>query len=388
VTLSENPIGDEGAAIIAKCDIMSAASTLYLSNCNIGPKGITLLCDSLIRDGTIYNIDLSRNEFDLDSARALGNGLLQNGSLVYLDVSNVKLNAEMIGFICYGLKGNGSCKRMTLDKNKLDGQALSYLSDMLLNSNVTERLVAMNSCMIANNDFANFLPCISGNPECVKEIVLRDNRLGPNSMTQFFQALKNNTNIKRLDCTQNMIGKKGAEAAIDCLYHNQMIASFYTYSSDIPSNLEKTITELVSNNAKGIKNVIPKGYTPPSTEPIPLPMVLPPISPPTLSTSSVVSSDVSNILLRLKELEEKEKNREEEINNLKKQVGELKEKETSREKEIINLKKQVNEIEEKVESQGKEILKLKDETQENKMVASQPSFGFGGPTRNYMEYIQ
>jgi len=144
-------------------------------------------------------------------------------------------------------------------------------------------------------------------------------------MTMLFQALKNNTNVKKVECTQNMFGKKGAEALIDCLYHNRTITTFYTYSSDIPKNLETTISELVSNNSKGIKNTIPADHQSPEAVPLPSSLVVPKQST-TTSKPTPVSSDLSNVLSRLKVLEEKEQNGEKEITNLKKQIGELEKK--------------------------------------------------------------
>jgi len=60
---------------------------------------------------------------------------------------------------------------------------------------------------------------------------------------------------------------------------------------------------------------------------------------------------------------------------------------------MTSLKKQVGELEEKVESQGKEIMMLKND---NKLTSREDPhhqqsielLAFGGPTRNYMEFIQ
>jgi len=353
----------------------------------------------------VFSLDVGGNQFDLDTARALGESLSENGSLMFLDISDGKLNTEMIGYICSGLKQNTYCKRVTLDRNKLDAVALGYLSDMILNTGSDERLINLNNCDITNDNFVHFLPCVAGNARSLKELVFKENRVGPSGMEMLFQALKNNTNIKKVDCTQNTFSKRGSDAVIDCLYHNQTIVTFYTYSSDIPRNLETIIQEMVSNNNKGIKNTIPTGYVAPQTVSFPSPMALPNLGttkPTTLyPIPTMVSSDMSNVLSRLKELEEKEKSLKKQVDeleekdkSLKKQVNELEEKNKSREKEIVSLKDKVGELDKIVESQGKEIIKLKNEVQEkshNVFVrdeSQQPSLGFGGPTRSYMEFIQ
>jgi len=128
---------------------------------------------------------------------------------------------------------------------------------------------------------------------------------------------------------------------------------------------------MISNNAKGIKNVPPSDHPVmgPLQLPPPLPKTLPevqstpniphpdPITPQVIPYTPQPENNMKEVLLRLEKLETTVGQQEEEINQLKKRLTDVEEE--------------------------NRILKNNTNTHE-----PQPSLGFGGPAGIYMEYIQ
>ena len=77
--ISENPIGDEGIAVIARTLNNTRISKLHVSYCNITVTGAKLLAENLKNNHTIKLLHMSLNDITVDGAIAILEAAVANG---------------------------------------------------------------------------------------------------------------------------------------------------------------------------------------------------------------------------------------------------------------------------------------------------------------------
>ncbi len=187
LNFTDNFIGPVGAnAVAAMVAVTGALTKLSLAKNELGEEGTKFLCDALVGNNTLKELDLSgdisNSGFNIGGtagAKHVANMLLVNGGLTKLSLAWNKLEEEGTKAICEALKQNKTLKELDLSGNKnLGGEAgTKHVADMLGVNGALSR-VDIRSYNFASDSAAQLSAAVLGNLkiEMFNEIPIKEMR--------------------------------------------------------------------------------------------------------------------------------------------------------------------------------------------------------------------
>jgi Ran GTPase-activating protein (RanGAP) involved in mRNA processing and transport len=189
INLSDNAIGDEGAAWLkAGLSGNSALKTLLLPRTGMTAVGVKAIGTLIGESPNVETVVLSSNAVDAEGLDGeFCDGLAKNKSLKSLYLAVCRLGSQGIVPLCEGpLRSHPSLEHISLTYNRLEATAGKTLADML-----------------RTNQALRYLD-VSGNS------------LGPEGAMALCEGLKaNEGRLQKLGFAQNAIKHKGAEVLIN-----------------------------------------------------------------------------------------------------------------------------------------------------------------------------
>jgi len=186
IDLSDNNIGDEGVAHLAKgLADNTNLKKLILPRARFGASGFKALGDLLAAAPNLNELVVSSNICDAEGVKGeFAFGLSENTSLQSLVIAACRIGDAGAAELCTGpLKEHPSLEHVSLSYNRLEAAVATSVNEML-----------------AANKVLRFLD-------------LRGNSLGPKGAEALLQGLKaNGGNLQKLDLAQNGIRLQGAKA--------------------------------------------------------------------------------------------------------------------------------------------------------------------------------
>ncbi len=92
------------------------------------------VCDAISANKAIKTLNLYRNVFDVDGARALGKALKTNSTLEFLDIGHNRIRLTGLKSIIDGIKANPTSKvsEMSIKWNFITDEGFSWLFEQLV----------------------------------------------------------------------------------------------------------------------------------------------------------------------------------------------------------------------------------------------------------------
>lgn len=120
LSISQNPIGDEGAKKLATLLQNNYGFThLNLNDCQITPEGIHVLANALKENTHLLELRLNQNSVK-DAITSLAQMLVSNKKLRLLELNNVELDKNAALLLGLALKSNEHLQTLDIQSNDLD----------------------------------------------------------------------------------------------------------------------------------------------------------------------------------------------------------------------------------------------------------------------------
>jgi Ran GTPase-activating protein (RanGAP) involved in mRNA processing and transport len=121
IYLSDNKIGDEGAAALADAlKVNTFVTTIYLSRNEIGIEGAAALADALKVNMSVTTGNLDGNVIGAEGAAALADALEVNTSVTYIALMRNQIGNEGAAALANGLHVNTALTTTALGSNAID----------------------------------------------------------------------------------------------------------------------------------------------------------------------------------------------------------------------------------------------------------------------------
>jgi Leucine-rich repeat (LRR) protein len=220
IDLRERNIGVQGGMLLAHLvPIMGTLTKLSLAKNKLGEEGTKFLCDALVGNNTLKELDLSgdssiggtgSNIGGIAGAKHVANMLLVNGALTQLDLSNNKLcglneyghgtyTAEGITAIADALRVNGGLTALNLSDNRLKDEGVSAVCKAI-QSNKETKLASLNFRYNGIGPVgANTVAAMVAVTGALTKLSLAENNLGEEGTKAICEALEKNETLKELD---------------------------------------------------------------------------------------------------------------------------------------------------------------------------------------------
>ncbi|MCP3140484.1 DUF924 family protein [Pyxidicoccus xibeiensis] len=238
--LGNNIVGDGGAAAIAEFLRERKDSPLecwYIAGNQIGPEGISHVCDALMQDSKVTSLWLKRNPLKAAGMRPLAGLLRHNRTLAVLDLVNCGLLDEGLEVLLGALMGQGAnktLKHLYLGTNGITAASAPRIARFLREDCALESLYL--SCnRLGDEGVAQIAEGLAANRSLTR-VSLASNRVGPQGAAALAEALTGHPSIALLDLgftkatvavgeLGNFIGDDGARALARMLKHNTALRS-------------------------------------------------------------------------------------------------------------------------------------------------------------------
>jgi len=185
INLSDNTIGDEGAAFLQKgLSGNTCLKTLTMPRAGVGAEGFKSIGQLVAASPKLESLVLSSNICDAEGMEGeFCKGLEKNKSLRSLVLSACRLGDKGVEHLCAGpLKSHPALEHVCLTYNRLESAVAK----------------SVNQVLAAN--------------KTLKYLDLCGNSLGPEGAEQLAEGLKANKSLQQLGLAQNGIRQKGATA--------------------------------------------------------------------------------------------------------------------------------------------------------------------------------
>ena len=216
--LNDNPLGDEGAKVLAEMlggkgaessgTVNTTLEHVGLSSCHIGPIGAQHLAQALCVNTSVKTLDLHGNAIGDQGVEALAKVLRAkhcrtvNTTLecknVEIELYNCSIGPVGTQLLAQGLCSNTTVKKISFGDNPIGDEGAMAFASMLGGS--ISRVVGFENAQTALQD-VNLSLC----------------SIGSVGAQHLAQALCVNTSVKTLDLSHNLLGDEGAKALAEML---------------------------------------------------------------------------------------------------------------------------------------------------------------------------
>nr|KAF6501215.1 leucine rich repeat containing 74A [Molossus molossus] len=243
LNISDNALGLEGAKIISEFLQRNSSSlfNLQLSGNNFKDDSAELLCQALSANYRIKEIDLSHNQFSDKGGELLGHMLALNVGLLSLDLSWNHLCSQAAMALSNGLKANITLKTLDLSMNGFGNEGAAALAEVLrLNSCLASLDISSND--ISTEGVSKISKGLEFN-ESLKVLKLFLNPISIDGATLLILSIKKNpkSKMENLDISNVMVSEQFVKT-LDGVYavHPQLDV---VYKSIQGLSVKKTILQ-------------------------------------------------------------------------------------------------------------------------------------------------
>lgn len=253
LNFSSNPIGSEGAEVLARDLKHKKITKLLLVQNQLDDKGIVALSVPLQQHLTITKLQVSRNKVGMQGANALRLVLENNVYIEHIDFSGNEIDDAEALLLAQGLKVNRHIKTLNLSFNpKIKAVGTNALMEALTHHPTLYRfsfaanhigdssgksiydLLTYNRIITALDLNSNDLTAQSGHlialalekNQVIKECNLSYNPIGDDAAILLASAIKYHRSIQNLSLKDAAIGTRGVIALAQALETNQTLIHF------------------------------------------------------------------------------------------------------------------------------------------------------------------
>lgn len=277
IDLNDNSIGDENVAFLIYALIampgLHNLLDLMLNKNNIGKKGCTALA-VLLRKSTsrIYHVAIGENDVDDECLDILIGALVENNSLKTLDMGKQGFLTPK-GWQCLStFVSNRKCSLETimLAANNMTDECFVALGCALIKNKTLKRFhldedsgiipTGWQGCsFLTPNGWEGFSSCLP-HPGCaLEELILIYSSMNDSSATVLFQALANNTSLKKLTLSilvDELITTDGWVTCFELLKDSKCKLEELDFSqTNIDERGVITLTDLLSNHLHTVRSL-------------------------------------------------------------------------------------------------------------------------------------
>ena len=369
IDLSENDINPEVCYDLKNLMIHSKHLREVIWNGNfIGIKGINFIVDALKQGSKLKSLSLRNTSIGRVGIQTLAHGLYKNEYLKILDLGSNSITYESFKDLCDSLNKN-KIKTLRLRNNLLKDEGAKYFAENILNKHSKSHLTNFDfsACKIYDQGLIYLLNGLMNN-EKINWINLRDNYFSHEIDFVILKFLEKNTYLTHIDLTKNRF-------SFQCL---QKVNKIIKRNRNIQNNKEpnKLLVELYSlkyentklNELKETLKIIENDYAKLKLNKIDLradfEISKKEANEKMNSLTKQIEKDEKLLILREKELKEKEQLVEEKKMENKAKLDTLKEKLNNIIKEKEETKQMIQKIKEDTEllqeNMTKKIVELND----------------------------
>ncbi|XP_068756025.1 protein NLRC3-like [Montipora capricornis] len=225
LVLSENSIGDEGAASLSQAlAVNTSLTTLDLSYNSIGDEGAASLSQALAVNTSLTTLDLSDNSIGNAGATSLSQALAVNTSLTTLNFRDNSIGNAGATSLSQALAVNTSLTTLRLVCNPIGDEGAASLSQALaVNTSLTTLSLSFNS--IGDEGATSLSQALAVNTS-LTTLHFSGNSIGAESATSLSQAIAVNTSLTTLTLSGNSFGDEGANSLSQALLVNTSLTTF------------------------------------------------------------------------------------------------------------------------------------------------------------------
>lgn len=219
IILRHNTIETTGACSIAKgIQVHSTLELVDLSDSIIDTLGKDALLKAMHHNKSVKVLTLAGKVFQaLPSIQSFGVMLRMNSTLEKLDLRSNNLRCEEVIDMADALRRENSTLRvLCLSDTNIDNRTAIALSQML------ETNTTLTKLDLGGNQNIGFLGAvaIAAGVRTLKQLDLRNTRLGPVGAKALAQLIRTNNSLKYLNLSRNNFGDEGAIHVVEALVYN------------------------------------------------------------------------------------------------------------------------------------------------------------------------
>jgi len=225
--------------------------------------------DMIKNKSTLKTLNLSGSQFEVRDAKLMADVLRVNDCLIALDISECFLGDEKAEIIADALKTNTSLKVLNISENNLTSPGFRCIADALKTNNTLEKLnISKNFCnandifqlacsqaslvSVSENSFS-LTGCIPNKKMGEKDLNDRTrsilNRISQYKRIEWIaDALKINTSLTHLACSNCEIKKEDLQSLADALKTNQTLAVLDISANALETGSYKYIADMLKEN--------------------------------------------------------------------------------------------------------------------------------------------
>uniref|UniRef100_A0A674P860 Ran GTPase-activating protein 1 n=1 Tax=Takifugu rubripes TaxID=31033 RepID=A0A674P860_TAKRU len=242
--LSDNAFGPDGVKGIEKLLKSSACYTLQelrLNNCGMGVGGGKILAASLVecyekssKEGAPLSLKVfvaGRNRLENDGATALAQAFQMMGSLEEVHMPQNGINYPGITALAKAMQHNTGLRILNLNDNTFTekgavamAQALKYLNSI--------QVINFGDCLVRPSGAVAIAESISEGQPILKELNLSFGEITEEAALEVARAIKDKSQLEKLDLNGNCLGVDGCKALIDSLESMNMAEVLGSLSDD------------------------------------------------------------------------------------------------------------------------------------------------------------
>lgn len=262
LNVSNSGISDESIALLAKALLKNQSlKVLELANNKITLTGITTLF-SLLQKGisNVEEVNVANNDLTDDAAAPVILAVRQNPRLKVVNIDcNTRMSpqfAEEIGGLCYINRSPPSIRNVLplVEKNSKDITEIDFSSPNEIHNDESVRLLSqalitntqVTKLNLSNNIIGDIGACILADllaaNNTIREVSLRKNSIGNRGTQKLGDVLRSNTTLVFLDLSDNMMDNEAVEAYPDMLRVNHVIKKIGLEQTRVTADKAEAIT--------------------------------------------------------------------------------------------------------------------------------------------------
>ena len=206
LNINDNPLGNEGIAIIAEClnkPVFISLKKLEVQHCKFDYSGFIKIFEYLQGNKRLEILQCSNNNFKSKEDFKVIKSAFSNLYLKELHLSNCKLGNLATKVIAEGLLTNNTIQKINLQDNGIDDRGFAYFTDVPLKNNSIQ-ILDLSKNQISDYSATPFVKNLYKNV-ALKQINFFDNQLKNETGSNLIEVLRTNITLSKINLKFNGI---------------------------------------------------------------------------------------------------------------------------------------------------------------------------------------
>lgn len=232
--LSLHPNGENSTTMVQKrlCSILRRNVTiksLFVSGERDNPRSAFWLCVGLQNNRVIDSLEMRDVQLDGMQLHVLGNFIEGNPNLKELYLKGCVLGADDIDILAGALKKNSTSvlARLDLSRNAIGNSTFDKLGQALEVTNCVKRLNLSNN-RIGRKGAMSLIELIENERSTLEDLDLSSNLIPAEAMLRLLECLQHNKRLRRLNLQDNLLAEEGwnavSERALQLVYDTSSVS--------------------------------------------------------------------------------------------------------------------------------------------------------------------